>query len=99
MLKKTATITLKVPLILNRDFSVHHMTSLARHFSVLTHTLEPHTKHHVNISGSQKKIFRMFFEVLSPAYSNISGLKEKPITYMKQIGITATKFPEIDITM
>lgn len=34
------------------DFSVHHMTSLARHFSVLTHTLELHTKNHVNILGS-----------------------------------------------
>ena len=57
-LKKTATIILKVLLILNRDFSVYHMTSLAKHFSVLTQTLELHTKHHVNILQSQKKKFQ-----------------------------------------
>lgn len=44
------------------DFSVHHMTSLARHFSVLTHTLELHIKSHVNILGSQKKFSKCSLE-------------------------------------
>ena len=63
MLKKIATIILKVLNNKQTDFSVYLMTSLARHFSVLIHTLERHTENHVNILGSQKNIFRMFLKI------------------------------------
>lgn len=60
VLKKTATHSESSLDSKQIDFSVHHMTSLARHFLVLTHTLELHTKHHVNISGSQKTFSECF---------------------------------------
>lgn len=60
MLKKIATHSESSLDSKQIDFSVHHMTSPARHFLVLTHTLELHTKNHVNISGSQKKFSECF---------------------------------------
>lgn len=95
MLRKTAAIIQSS--LDSQQTWVHPMTSMARHFPVLTHALELHTKNHVDILGSQKKVFKMFFKVLSPAYSNISGLKKTSIAYMKQTVITTTRLPETDI--
>lgn len=61
LLRKTATIILKVLDSKQRLFSPSIIwPHWLGNFFVLTHTLELHTKNHVNILGSQKKIQNVF---------------------------------------
>lgn len=78
------------------DFSVHNMTSLPRHFSVLIHTLELHTKNHVTILRSQKNFFRMFFFKFN-IFKHFRLKKIITITWREQKETTSSRSPQIDI--